>query len=349
MTGLTRVLMGSSLVMASLAATGIANAAAPYFEGKRVTMTISNSPGGGMDATARAIANLLRKYLPGDPSMIVSNRPGGNHIVGNNWFASMAARDGTDILYTASSIVDQFNRGGDTIKFDPKDYQYILSMKLGDEVVFVRNEALDRVTDLSKPPVVVGDVDGIRTQVAVTAMAKRFLGQNYRWTVGYPGGNELQLAFQKGEIEVLGTKNQTAIDQVVSGGYGKAILQSSHHRRPDFKDVPTVWELVDKAPNVPPVELQAFKFWTGADAFDHIIALPPKTDPQVVTMYREAAAKMVKDPDFRKLVAAVMGPSITENTGEETGQAMITATTASKEVKDTLKKIRMEYGLPTGE
>src|SRR6185436_17398463 len=122
MTGLARVLMGTTLAVASLMAAGVADAAAPSFEGKHVTMTISNSPGGGMDATARAIANLLKRYLPGDPTMIVSNRPGGNHIVGNNWFNEKAARDGTDILYTASSIVDQFNRGGDTIKFDPKDY-----------------------------------------------------------------------------------------------------------------------------------------------------------------------------------------------------------------------------------
>lgn len=335
---------------ASLAFPSMTGAAQPSFAGKNVTMTISNSPGGGMDATARAIASLLRKYLPGEPTVVVSNRPGGNHIVGNNWFVEKAARDGTDILYTGSSIIDQFNRGGDTIKFDPKTYESVFSMKLGEEVIFVRNEALPRLRDSSKPPIVMGDTDGIRSQVAISAMARRFLNYNFRWTVGYPGGNELQLAFARGELEALGARNQSAIDQIVAGGYGKAILQGSPHRRTDFPDVPTIWELLAKTPNLRADELAGFEFWAaGKDAFDHLVALPPATEPAVVAVYREAYANMPKDPDFRRLVSAVMGPSINGIPGPETRTLIVKATTVTPEAREALKKIRDEYGLPSGE
>jgi tripartite-type tricarboxylate transporter receptor subunit TctC len=324
--------------------------AEPSFAGRNVTMTISNSPGGGMDATARAIASLMRKHLPGEPNVVVSNRPGGNHIVGNNWFVEKAARDGTDLLYTGSSIIDQFNRGGDTIKFDPKIYEPVFSMKLGEEVIFARNEAMARLHDKTKPPVVMGDTDGVRSQVAISAMARHFLGYNFRWTVGYPGGNELQLAFAKGELEALGARNQSAIDQIVTGGYGKAILQGSQHRRQDFPDVPTIWELLAKTPNLPADEMAGFEFWAaGKDAFDHLLALPPGANPAAVAVHRAAFAKMARDPDFRRLVSAVMGPSINEIPGPETRVLIVKATSATPEARNALMKIRADYGLPSGE
>jgi tripartite-type tricarboxylate transporter receptor subunit TctC len=341
--------VGALVMATALSFPWLAWGETPYFEGKHITFTISNSPGGGMDATARGIAQLLRKYIPGEPTMIVSNRPGGSHIVGNNWFVEKAQRDGTDILYTASTVIDSFNRGGDNIRFDPRTYDYIAALKLGEQIVFARPQAMAQIFDPSKPPAVVGDTDGLRTPVALTVMAKRYLGQNYRWTIGYPGGNELQLAFQKGEIDVWGTKNQSLLDTIIGGGIGKPVFQAGQKRRTDFPDTPTLWELLDKAGNVPDVEKQAFDFWMAGEPFDHILTLPPATDPKVVAIVREAFDKTTKDPEFWRLITAVMGPSIAPIPGPETKELMIKATTVTEAARQKLKAIRTEYKLPAGE
>lgn len=349
MTGIRRSWVCALVTAAALSFPWLAWGETPYFQGKHVTYTISNSAGGGMDGTARVISQLLKRYLPGDPTMVVSNRPGGSHIVGNNWFVEKAQRDGTDILYTASTVIDSFNRGGENIRYDPRTYEYIGALKLGDQIVFARPEAIPQIYDKSKPAAVVGDTDGIRTPVALTVMARRYLGHNYRWTIGYPGGNELQLALQKGEIDVWGTKNQSLLDTLVGGGIAKPVLQAGQKRRADYSDTPTLWELLDNAGNVPDLERQAFDFWMAGEPFDHILALPPGTNPKVVGIVRGAYEKMTKDPEFWKLVAAVMGPAITPISGPETKELMVKATSANEAARKKLKEIRTEYKLPAGE
>ena len=107
----------NSTLCAAVAATLAALVGAPVkaadallFDNNRITMTISNTPGGGMDGAARVVARLLSKHLPGSPVSVVENRPGGGHVVANNWFVTKAKRDGSYILYTASTVIDQANR-----------------------------------------------------------------------------------------------------------------------------------------------------------------------------------------------------------------------------------------------
>jgi tripartite-type tricarboxylate transporter receptor subunit TctC len=330
---------------AALIAVPASAADAPLFENNRITMTISNSPGGGMDGAARAVARLLSKHLPGNPTVIVENRPGGGHIVGNNWFVAKAKRDGSDILYTASTIIDQFNRGDPQVQFNPQQYEYVGAIKYADSIVMIRPQAEKQIMD-AKNPAVVGDVDGIRTHVAVTVMAQRYLGHHYRYVVGYPGGKELTLAIQKGEIDVYGTKNQIEIDNLVPST-AKVYLQAGKVRRSDYKDVPTIWELIQPK-NPPAIDVQAFTFWLANEPLDHIVALPPGTDPKKVEIVREAYAKATKDPEFVQLIATAMGDQIRAISGPEAKEFIIQATAISPETKAHLLKIRTEYGLPTG-
>src|SRR5438876_906826 len=59
-------------------------AAAQSFSGKTVTIIVGYKPGGGYDATARLLARYLPKHLPGKPTVIVQNMPGGNSIIAAN-------------------------------------------------------------------------------------------------------------------------------------------------------------------------------------------------------------------------------------------------------------------------
>ena len=43
------------------------------FKGKTITMLVGSEAGGGTDAAGRLIAMYLRKYLPGEPNIVVQN------------------------------------------------------------------------------------------------------------------------------------------------------------------------------------------------------------------------------------------------------------------------------------
>jgi hypothetical protein len=52
-----------------------------FFKGKTITFYVGLSPGGGYDLSARLVAKYLGGYVPGNPTIIVRNMPGGSGLV----------------------------------------------------------------------------------------------------------------------------------------------------------------------------------------------------------------------------------------------------------------------------
>src|SRR5258708_19165266 len=69
-------------------------AAQPSFAGKTVSLIVGYKPGGGYDTTARMLARHLPNHLPGKPTVIVQNMPGGNSIIAANHLYNVAKPDG---------------------------------------------------------------------------------------------------------------------------------------------------------------------------------------------------------------------------------------------------------------
>jgi len=63
---------------------GVALAAAPYFEGKSIRFVIGNPAGGGYDLSARSLCRHMPKYLPGSPLSLLKNMPGAGSLIGAN-------------------------------------------------------------------------------------------------------------------------------------------------------------------------------------------------------------------------------------------------------------------------
>ena len=66
--------------------------AAPYYQGKIITLICSAAPGGGYDTPARLMAKYLPKYIPGKPTVIVQNMPGAGGVVAANYLFSKAEK-----------------------------------------------------------------------------------------------------------------------------------------------------------------------------------------------------------------------------------------------------------------
>src|SRR5688500_12722109 len=75
------------------------------FTGKRIEMLVPFNPGGGSDVYSRALAPFFEKYLPGNPTLLIRNVPGGGSITGANQFNARAKPDGLHVLVSSSSTV----------------------------------------------------------------------------------------------------------------------------------------------------------------------------------------------------------------------------------------------------
>jgi tripartite-type tricarboxylate transporter receptor subunit TctC len=298
--------------------------------------------------SGRLAARFLSKHLPGNPSVIVQNRPGGGGTVANNYFSSRVKPNGLTLLQDSSSGLGLFVRGGELVKYDPRKYRAIGSIQRGGTVLMVRKDALPRLKDPKAKPVVVGDTDGIRTWIAMTVWGAEYLGWNTRWIVGYPGTAELVLALRRGEIDMYGTGNADIVKDLVKEGVVETVSQVLTIRRPDFPDVPTFQELMgDKRPQG--IGWQAHLAWVGPSYVDKFLMAPPGTPDSVVQILREGFRKMGQDPEFAKQANAFFGKAWVVTPGDRTETLIRTVTDVPQEAKDFLLKLRKKYGLPTGE
>jgi len=75
-----------------------------FYNGKTIAITLGQPPGGSYDFYARLAADHLKRFIPGDPSLIVQHRPGGGGVAAVRWFYAQAPRDGTAVGLFSESI-----------------------------------------------------------------------------------------------------------------------------------------------------------------------------------------------------------------------------------------------------
>src|SRR5687768_16503996 len=93
-------LFAAGLALAALLPGG---ARAADFSGKTIEFVIPFATAGGSDVWARFFAPYLSESLPGKPTVVVKNVPGGGSITGTNQFVQRAKPDGLSILGTSGS------------------------------------------------------------------------------------------------------------------------------------------------------------------------------------------------------------------------------------------------------
>src|SRR5215510_8971245 len=114
------------VLAALLCATGAqADPIEDFYKGKTVTIVTSTGVGGPFDLTARALAKHMPKYLPGRPTMIVRNMPGGGNVLATNYMFTQAARDGS-VIATVNNIIPLHQvLDGRGVRFDARRFNWL--------------------------------------------------------------------------------------------------------------------------------------------------------------------------------------------------------------------------------
>ena len=97
-----QAILGSVLLVLFLFGAGSAGAA-DFYDGKKIRLIVSSSPGGGNDTYSRLLARHIGRHIPGNPTIIVQNMPGAGGIRAASYLARKARRDGT--------VMEQLNWG----------------------------------------------------------------------------------------------------------------------------------------------------------------------------------------------------------------------------------------------
>src|ERR687898_1883989 len=134
----------------AVALSGPAQAQKADFSGKRIEWIIPFQEGGGTDVWARFIVGPLSRELPGKPTIIIRNVPGGGSTTGANQFAQRAKPDGLTLLGTSGSTQFPYLLDDPRVKYDYKEWTALLASPTGGVVYVTSAAGIKNVQEIQK-------------------------------------------------------------------------------------------------------------------------------------------------------------------------------------------------------
>ena len=320
------------------------------FKGKRLDAVIGSSPGGGTDGTTRLVGRFLEKYLPGKPRILYRNMPAGHGVQALNYFANTAKKDGTVWTGGSSSYVDSGNLRKSVVEYNPTKFEYVGGVARGGSVIVMRKAKFANVTDKSKPPVIIGDIDGSRSWGQMMLWGKDALGWNVKFVIGYPGTAALSMAARRGEVDAFGTSSIKMHRDLAKNGEFDAFVQLGEAEggkivpRVSFPNVPTMPTLMQG--KLSGEAQEAFRFWVKTNQIDKWYALPPGSPKDVVTAYRAAYMRVTKDPEFLKIAKLQFSEDFTPQTAVDVAELISATAYPNARIFTYMHDMAVRHGLP---
>jgi hypothetical protein len=202
--------------------------------------------------------------------------------------------------------------GAEGVKFNLRSWEMLGSVDRAASVVLIRPDKLERLTNKERPSLAIGARNGEDAWSTIFLWGAEYLNWNVRWILGYQGGGELRMAFERGEADLYATANLITLRELIGTGFrpltqqGKLTGVGSFQRRPEFKDVPTFVELLgNRRPTGD--AWAAYVTWAGSDAVGRPLFAPRNTPRALVETLRDAFGKLEGDKEFTAELKKVGG------------------------------------------
>lgn len=315
-----RVLVQVALAGALAAALPL-GAQAADFRGKTIDFVIPFPVAGGSDVWARFYAPYMTKYLPGNPTVVVKNVPGGGSTRGANEFAARARPDGLTLLGTSGSTQFPYLLGDNRVRYEYKDWIPVLASPTGGVVFVNSNLGAKSAADigaLKKAKLIYGS-EGATSLSLVPMLAFRQLDLSVQYVFGMKARGGARLAFERGESNIdyqtTGAYLASVMPMVKAGravplfSWGVLDDNGKLARDPTFPDLPHVGEVVAQAgARQSGLEWNTLvAFITAGFAAQKLVVLPKGTPKDIVAAYSDAFRKIQSDPEFVARKDKVLG------------------------------------------
>ena len=206
MNGLLSVTMRAGVSIAVVAAAlttapASADSVADFFRGKVVTLYVGYSVGGGYDLYARTLSRHMGRNIPGNPQFVVKNRPGAGSLVLANEIYNTHPKDGTAFGTVGRGIVMEPMFGNKKARFDATKFTWLGSMN--NEVSLCASwhtTDIKTVDDMFTKTFIVGGTGRGADTDAFPLVFNNVLGARMKLVTGYPGGNDINFAMERGEV-----------------------------------------------------------------------------------------------------------------------------------------------------
>jgi tripartite-type tricarboxylate transporter receptor subunit TctC len=271
---------------------------AEFYAGKTIDIVVSSDTGGGYDTYSRLLARHLSQHVPGKPSIVVQNMPGGGGLRSAQYVYNAAPKDGTALgNIRASTMLDAALgiRGG---KIDPTKYEWVGSLASDTDVCsFWHTAGIHKFEDLKKKEVVVGASGKSAQNFSFTNAINNVLGTKMKIVLGYKGAADRILALERGELQgncgINGSTLASSWPQLIAEKKLIPVVQSGLKPYTAFAKVPLTQSFA-KTDEQKKILNTIFSQMDVARTY----AFPPGTPKARVTEISKAFVATTKDPKF---------------------------------------------------
>ena len=280
------------------ASTAQAQTPAEFYKGKNVDMYIGYSVGGGYDVYGRLVARFIGKHIPGNPTVVVKNMEGAGSMRLANWIYNVGPKDGTVMGTVARGIAFDTLFGMPGAQFDGNKYTWIGSAN--DEVsvcVAWHTSGVTKFEQLMEKEMIVGGTGGSADTDQFPKVINAVLGTKMKVVAGYPGGNDINLAMERGEVSgrcgwswssVKSTQAAWLKDKKIN-----VLVQLSLAKHEDIPEIPLIMDLAKTDE-----QKQIFKLIFARQVLGRPFLAPPGVPADRVAALRQAFMDTMKDPEF---------------------------------------------------
>ena len=275
-----------------------AQSPAEFYKGKTVEVHIGYSAGGGYDVYGRILARHMGKHIPGNPTLVVKNMEGAGSLRLANWIYNAAPKDGTafGIIGRGAAFDPLF--GNKAAQFDANKYSWIGSMNNEVSVcVSWKDSGVTKFEDLLTKELVVGGTGPSADTDQFPKIMNGVLNTKFKIITGYPGGNDVSLAMQRGEVKgrcgwswssVVATQEQWYKDKTIN-----VLVQLSLNKHGDLPHVPLIMDLAKTKE-----QKQILRLVFARQVMGRPFVAPPDLPADRVAALRNAFMATVKDKEF---------------------------------------------------
>jgi tripartite-type tricarboxylate transporter receptor subunit TctC len=292
----------------------------PFYEGKTITMIRGGAPGGVGEMRTRAVANFLKKHVPGKPAVLIEFMAGGGGSKAANHIYRGARADGLIVGSMPGGMVSSAILGEAGIQYDLDKFIYLGSPNSESHYVFFTNKKLG-LNNMAK----LRAHSGLRIGAQTVGHPVYYTGRLFAYLLGLKDANFIS-GYSSPELDIALMRNEL---DALTGVASNVVKQNPEFFEKNLVDFHSILEipLGDKHPRFAQLpELESFAktekerkllslhrtFRLAGSPF----ALPPGTPKDRAEILRKAMRDMFSDPEFlaeyQKLTGEEASPLVPE-------------------------------------
>jgi tripartite-type tricarboxylate transporter receptor subunit TctC len=295
---------GAALVAAHVAAR--AETVEEFYRGKTITMYVGTGVGAGaVSAYPMAMAQVIKKYIPGNPNIVVSHMPGAGGIKAASFIYSVGPQDGTAWAFITRGFLLAPLLKIPQAQFEPTRFNWIGSPSRTVSVGAVWNASTDvrTIEDAMRKDVVVGATSIAQDTGIFPRALNRIAGTKFKIVTGYASVGSVDLAMERGEVQGKVGFTWNSLNSGPSANWVRdkivtVLVQLGVKKSSDIPpEVPLGLDLAKTKDDRQVLEVLCAPSGTGYPSF-----MGPGVPKERVDAIRAAYAQTLRDPEFAELL-----------------------------------------------